>query len=191
MMESPKLDDWLADLRALNRLFLSHLAMLARDARPCMNLPTPIGRRLRDASPETLDRIADLPVALFRLDLGAEPRGRGLPHDRHEQARWSLSLTILSSARHLARSQPFDARTFLQLSAADVRRLRSMPVCGLSTLARAPSLLSCAFSDAAFTWPALTRPGGVDERMLTLIALQPPMVTTRHARRTGAAGVSF
>ena len=190
MTETPGLDDWLGDLRALNRLFLSYLAMLAREARPCLNLPAQVVRRLRDAAPESLDRIADLPVALFRLDLGTAQLGQALPRDRHEQARYSLALTILSSARHLARSQPFEARTFLQLSALDLRRLRSVRVAELATLARSPSLLRCAFSEAGLTWPALVRAQHLDARTLTLIALQPPAAAARVARRPQVTSLS-
>ncbi len=166
--------DWLSDLRALNRLFLDYLVTLAREARPCLGLPAHVARRLRDARPETLDRIAELPVALFRLVVMTTPVQHALPRDRHEQIWWSLTLTILSSAWHLTRSHPFEARAFLHLSDDEAQHLRAIPVSELATLARSPTLLRCAFADGAFTWPALVRLDEIDdERMLTLIALQP------------------
>lgn len=181
MTETPTLVDRLADLRALNRLFLGYLAMLARDGRPCLDLPAHVARGLRDAAPARLDRIADLPVALFRLDPAARVVDPALPRDRHEQARWSLGVTLLGNAWHLARSHPFEARTFLDLSIAELMQLRSIPVSDLSVVARAPTLLGCAFADAALTWEALVESD--DNRMLRLIALQP---TVPMARRVSA-----
>lgn len=181
--ESMHLDDLLGDLRALNRLFLGYLAALAREGRPCLNLPQRVARRLRVATADALDRIADMPVALFRLEIAAQPVAAMLPRDPQEQARWSLAVTILSSAWHLARSHPFETRTFLHLSHDGLRRLRSIPVAELATVARSPGLLGCAFVDAGLTWPALVRleGDGPDERMLTLIALQPPVSVAGHA----------
>jgi len=182
MTDTPRLTEWLDDLRGLNRLFLGYLVMLAHERRPCLNLPAHVGRHLRDIGAEALDRIADLPIALFRLAPGLHPVDQALPRDRHEQIRWSLALTILSSAWHLVRSHPFEARTFLHLSDSEVRRLRSIPVSELATMARAPTLLACAFADTAFTWPAFVRMDEVDDdRMLTLIALQPAAAGARRA----------
>jgi hypothetical protein len=177
MTETTHLADWLGHLRALNRLFLGYLAVLARDGRPCLNLPQRVARCLRVASADSLDRIADLPIALFRLDVAADSVTAALPRDAEEQARWSLAMTILSSAWHLARSHPFETRTFLHLSQDGLRQLRSIPVAEIATVARSPGLVSCAFTDAVLTWPALVRleGDGPDERMLTLIALQPPL----------------
>lgn len=182
-METTHLADWLGDLRGLNRLFLDYLAALARSGRPCLNLPQRVARCLRVATAESLDRIADLPVALFRLEISAQPVAAALPRDPDEQARWSLAMTILCSAWHLARSHPFETRTFLHLSHDGLHRLRSIPVAEIATVARSPGLVSCAFADAALTWPALVRleGDGADERMLTLIALQPPVSVAAHA----------
>ena len=180
--ETTHLADWLGHLRALNRLFLGYLAALAHDGRPCLNLPQRVARCLRVASADSLDRIADLPVALFRLDIAAHTVTAALPRDAEEQARWSLAMTILSSAWHLARSHPFETRTFLHLSQNGLRQLRSIPVAEIATVARSPGLVSCAFTDAALTWPALVRleSDAPDERMLTLIALQPPLSVAAH-----------
>jgi hypothetical protein len=182
MTNTTHLADWLGDLRALNRLFLDYLAALARNGRPCLNLPQRVARRLRVATAESLDRIADLPVALFRLELPAQPVATALPRDADEQARWSLAMTILGNAWHLARSHPFETRTFLHLSDDGLRRLRSIPVAEIATVARAPGLVCCAFANAALTWPALVRleDDGPDGRMLTLIALQPPVSVFTH-----------
>jgi hypothetical protein len=192
MTETPRLVDWLADLKALNRLFLDYLAMLARDGRPCLRLPRHVARRLGDATPRRLDRIAELPVALFRLDLGAGGVEHALPRERHELARWSLAVTILSSAWHLARSHPFEARTFLHLSKDELRQLRSIPVADLCIVARSPALLGCAFTDAAATWAALVRLEAVeDDRMLRLITLQPAVPGAGRATVVGAARLSI
>ena len=183
--------DWLTDLRALNRLFLDYLVTLARETRPCLGLPRHVARQLHASRPETLDRIAELPVALFRLVLVTKPVSHALPRDRHEQMWWSLTLTILSSAWHLTRSHPFEARAFLHLSDDEARQLRAVPVSELATLARSPTLLRCAFADGAFTWPALVRLEDFDdERMLTLIALQPAAANASRATPHDAARVS-
>jgi len=183
--------DWLSDLRALNRLFLDYLVTLARETRPCLGLPSHVARDLLDARPATLDRIAELPVALFRLVLGTRAVQHALPRDRHEQIWWSLTLTILSSAWHLTRSHPFEARAFLHLSDDEARYLRAVPVSELATLARSPTLLRCALADGEFTWPALVRlDARDDERMLTLIALQPAAALASRPTACDAARLS-
>ena len=136
-------------------------------------------------------RISELPVALFRLVLGTRSVQHALPRDRHEQIWWSLTLTILSSAWHLTRSHPFEARAFLHLSDGEARHLRTIPVSELATLARSPTLLRCAFADGALTWPALVRLVDVDdERMLTLIALQPAAATASRPTAYDSARLS-
>jgi len=168
--------DWLDELHELNRLFLTYLRVVAEDGRACLGLPRRAARRLRDASPALLERIARLPTALFSLNIeGIEgTRELAVPERATDQLRYSLALTILSSAWHMARSRAFEARLFLHLSDSSVRQLRTMPLRRLPSYASDPDLLGCAFADTGLTWRALTRDQEEDlSRMLVLIALQP------------------
>jgi hypothetical protein len=170
------LGDRLAELRELNRLFLMFLQARAREGLSCMNLPRSVARGLRDMAPAGLDRVAALPTALFRLDLGRAGGTRELatPARRMQQMHLSLNLTVLNSAWHMARGPAFEARMFLHLSRPSLDRLRETPLSTLPALACEPDLLSCAFTEARHTWPALVRHEDPSaSRMLLLIALQP------------------
>lgn len=170
--------DWLEEIHELNRLFLSYVRARADAGQPCLGLPPRVARRLREACPKTLDRVADLPTALFQLRVESTDGSRGLAEPKRplEQMHLSLALTILNSAWHLARSRPFEARMFLHLSARQLRDLRATPLARLPALAGAPGVLSCAFAHGGLTWPALMRHGEPDKsRMLILIALQPEL----------------
>lgn len=176
--------DRLEEIRELNRLFLAYVQACARQGRPCMGLPRRIARRLVEAQPETLERLAELPAALFRLDLERLPRtrDRAAPERHVDRMRLSLALTILSSAWHMARERSFEARMFLHLSKTGLRRLRATPLSSIPELAFAPDLLQCAFAECRLTWPALFQ-GDEPEvvRMLTLIALQPKVAAVEAA----------
>jgi hypothetical protein len=171
-----RLADGLGEVCELNRLFLDYLRLLARERRSCFGLPRRVVRRLEEADNGMLDRIAALPTALFRLDLDRPwpCREPGLPACAHEQMRVSLTLTVLSSAWHMARGGSFEARLLLHLSEAGEQRLRMMPLAALPMLAYDPDLLGCAFTDRRLTWSALVRDDLSEAtRTLTLIALQP------------------
>jgi len=168
--------DRLEEIRELNRLFLAYAQACARLGRPCMGLPRRAARRLVDAQPATLERLAELPAALFRLDLERTQgtRDRAAPERHMDRMRLSLALTILNSAWHMARERGFEARMFLHLSKTTLRRLRATPLSSIPELAYAPDLLSCAFAESRLTWPALFQRDEPEvARMLTLIALQP------------------
>lgn len=170
--------DWLEEIRELNRLFLSYVRACADAGQPCLGLPRRVARRLCEARPEALERVADLPTALFQLRVGSIDGARNLiePKRLLEQMHLSLVLTILGSAWHLARSRPFEARMFLHLSARELRRLRATPLAQLPALASAGRVLSCAFAGGGLTWSALIRDDEPDNsRMLVLIALQPEL----------------
>ncbi len=176
--------DRLEEIRELNRLFLAYAQARARQGRPCMGLPRRAARRLAEAEAETLARLAELPAALFRLDLERTPGARDrLAPERHiDRMRLSLALTILNSAWHMARERGFEARMFLHLSTTSLRRLRVTPLSSIPDLASAPDLLRCAFAEGRLTWPALfngNEPEAV--RMLTLIALQPKLASFERA----------
>jgi len=168
--------DPLEEIHELNRLFLTYTQACACQGRPCMGLPSRVSRRLVDAKPDTLERLAELPAALFRLNLERieRPRGRAAYEQPMDRMRLSLALTILNSAWHMARERGFAARMFLHLSKTTLRRLRLTPLSSLPELAYAPELLSCAFAEGRLTWPALVQSNEPEQaRMLTLIALQP------------------
>ena len=188
--------DRLEEIRELNRLFLAYAQVCVRQNRPCMDLPGRVARGLVQAEPETLERLAGLPAALFRLDLdfAQGTRERAAPERHMDRMRLSLALTILNSAWHMARDRSFEARMFLHLSNTSLRRLRVTPLSGIPDLAYAPDLLRCAFAESQFTWPALLRrdePAAM--RMLTLIALQPKvaLVDRRPDRRVRASRRSY
>lgn len=183
--------DRLEEIRELNRLFLDYAQVCARHGRPCMGLPRRATRRLVEAQPETLERLAQLPAALFRLDLERTPgtRGRAAPEQHMDRMRLSLALTILNSAWHMARERGFEARMFLHLSKTSLRRLRVTPLSGIPELAYTPNLLRCAFAESRLTWPALfQREEPEAMRMLTLIALQPKVAPIERASNRLARG---
>ena len=183
--------DRLEEIRELNRLFLAYVQVCARHGRPCMGLPRRAARRLVEAQPETLERLAQLPAALFRLDLERAPgtRDRAAPEQHMDRMRLSLALTILNSAWHMARERGFEARMFLHLSKTSVRRLRVTPLSGIPELAYTPNLLRCAFVESRLTWPALfQREEPEAMRMLTLIALQPKVAPIERASNHLARG---
>lgn len=178
--------DRLEEIRELNWLFLAYAQTCARQGRPCMGLPRRVARRFVEARPATLERLAELPAALFRLNLGRTEgtRDRAVPEQPMDRMRLSLALTILNSAWHMARERSFEARMFLHLSRTSLRRLRLTPLSSIPELAYVPNLLGCAFAEGRLTWPALFQ-GDEPEaaRMLTLIALQPKVTLVE-----GAAG---
>lgn len=179
--------DRLEEIRELNRLFLAYAQGCVRRDRPCMNLPGRVARGLVRADPETLERLAGLPVALFRLNLDFTQgtRERSMPERHMDRMRLSLALTILNSAWHMVRDRGFEARMFMHLSNTSLRRLRVTPLSGIPDLAYAPDLLGYAFAESRFTWPALLRRDEPEAtRMLTLIALQPKILPIdRHSVR--------
>ncbi len=170
--------DWLVEIRELNELFLSYLRVLASGGQACLGLPRRVVRRLRDTDPAALDRVAELPTALFCLNLNQPAQRQGFipPARVSEQMRVSLAVMILSNARNMARNRAFEARMFLHLSGEDVEQLRAMPPQDLLSLANSPDILSCAFADGGLRWPALLRDDKPEAaRMLILIALQPDL----------------
>lgn len=182
-------DARLADIRELNRLFLTYLRVRARDGQACLGLSRRVVRCLCSTDPAELDRAAELPTALFRLNIDEAIDGAAfsVPECPTQQMHLSLALQILSSARHLARSHAFEARMFLHLSAAGVRQLRTMPLAHLPSLASSPDILSCAFADGGLTWPALIRDDEPDAaRMMILIALQPDLKSAYSLPRRAA-----
>ena len=188
--------DRLEEIRELNRLFLAYAQVCVRQDRPCMGLPGRAARGLVQAQPETLERLAEIPAALFRLDLDFRQgtRERAVPERHMDRMRLSLALTILNSAWHMVRDRGFEARMFLHLSNTSLRRLRVTPLSGIPELAYTPDLLRCAFAESRFTWPAFIQRDEPDAiRMLTLIALQPKVIPVdrRAPRRLRAALRSY
>jgi len=177
MSSDDQLTNRLEELQELNRLFLAYLQARAREGQPCLGLPRRVVACLRDAKPDTLDQIAELPAALFRLQLDPVTELPELvepPSSALARMQLALVLTILNNARYLARTRPFEARLFLHLSVNELRRLRALPLERLAAMGGARGVLRCAFADTQLTWNALLRPTASDAaRMLILIALQP------------------
>ena len=83
----------------LNRLFLRLLKARADKRQPCFGLSPQLARRLRAAAPVLVDGLAELPRALFSLNLdAARPAPVVAPAERRlDSATQSLQLTVLLS----------------------------------------------------------------------------------------------
>jgi hypothetical protein len=164
-------------VRELNRLFLKYLQQRAREGLPCLGLARELAAELRELAPAVLDRMANLPSALFCLDLAEATRARERVTPLHrplEQMQLALVLTMLHSAWHMTRRRPFEARLFFKLSPATIRCLRATPLSEIHSLTDTPGIVKCAFPDGRLTWSAIMHRGDSEAlRMMTLIALQP------------------
>ncbi|HZL93711.1 MAG TPA: hypothetical protein VFB99_08705, partial [Vicinamibacterales bacterium] len=68
----------------------------------------------------------------------------------------------------------YQARLLFGLEAAEIQRLRALPLAELQRLAWTPGILQCAFTDKTWLWQSLLRATQPEARQqLTLLALQP------------------
>jgi len=199
MMHQAPYPHELDEIRELNHLFLIMLQQLAQTQvqtrGQCLGLDTAIARRLRSAPPAVLQGMAAYPRALFSLNLdppegpvsGFEDTGDAL-----ERARLALTLTLALTAWNMSRQRGFQARMFLGLSAAEVRRLRAMPLLEVQRLGARPGLVSCAFPGATSVWATLLRHAARGlPPALRLVGLQPnlpiePVSVPREGSSAGA-----
>jgi hypothetical protein len=175
MHTSPNLDH-LQQVQELNRVFLAFIQTRLREQLDCLGLPVAARPPLRLASPEALDAVAAFPQALFRLELA--PRADALLQDATRSSPdtplHDMRSAILWSARHASWHSPYQARLLFGLQAAEIQRLRALPLAELQRLAWAPGILRCAFADKDWLWRWLLRaPQPESRRQLTLLALQP------------------
>ena len=167
--------DHLQQVQELNRAFLAFIQTRLRDQVDCLGLPVGARTSVRHASPELLDAVAAFPQALFRLNLvpGASPalRDASLAPDASLH---DMISAILWSARYASRHSAYQACLLFGLTAADIQRLRALPVADLQGLAWTPGVLQCAFTDKEWLWQWLLRATQPESRQqLTLLALQP------------------
>jgi hypothetical protein len=175
MPVSPNLDH-LQQVQELNRAFLAFIQARLREQLDCLGLPTAARSALRVASPALLDAVAAFPQALFRLRLG--PSVSPAPHDTAyfagDASLHDMVSAILWSARHASWYSAYQARLLFGLEAAEIQRLRALPLADLQRLAWTPGILQCAFTDKNWLWLWLFRATQPEARQqLTLLALQP------------------
>ena len=174
MPVSPNLDH-LQQVQELNRAFLAFIQTRLREQLDCLGLPTAARSALRAASPGLLDAVAAFPQALFRLRLG--PSVSPL-HDAAcfagDASLHEMVSAILWSARYASWHSTYQARLLFGLEAAEIQRLRALPLAELQRLAWTPGILQCAFTDKTWLWQSLLRATQPEARQqLTLLALQP------------------
>jgi hypothetical protein len=175
MSTSPNLDH-LQQVQELNRAFLAFLQTRLREQQDCLGLPAIARTALRLADPKLLDAVAAFPQALFRLQLvpSAGSVLRDAARFASDTALHDMCSAILWSARYASRHSVYQARLLFGLSAADIQRLRALPVADLQRFAWAPGILQCAFGDKEWLWQWLLRATQPESRQqLTLLALQP------------------
>ena len=175
MPMSPNLDH-LQQLQELNRAFLAFIQSRLREQLDCLGLPAAARSALRLASPALLDAVAAFPQALFRLRLG--PSVSPVLHDAAcfagDAALHDMCSAILWSARYTSWHSAYQARLLFGLEAAEIQRLRALPLAELQRLAWTPGILQCAFIDKHWLWQWLLRATQPEARQqLTLLALQP------------------
>jgi hypothetical protein len=178
-MQEPASDsEDLEQVYELNRLFLCFLRDQARHARSCLGLPRACLPRIAAAADTDIDAVAELPRALFVLELSdaatAEAWAPG--HTAEARAMQSLQLTILLTLWHTSRRSAFRARSFFGLSSDTIRRLRGFTLSELPAFAAGSRLVACSFPDSAWFWSELLAAGDMTQReRLRLIALQPTL----------------
>lgn len=175
----------------LNRLFLRLLKSRATKARPCLGLDAATARRLGELSDARLDALAELPRALFRLNLDTEalPPGESSGGAAMDGATRSLQLAALLTAWNFSRRSIYTARLFLGLSALEITTLSALTLSDLPPLAATDGLVSAAFEDTRWLWRELLEQSRPEQRRrLLLVALQPrTLVATEAARRAAAS----
>ena len=188
MLERLPAGDDLAEVRALNRLFVEFLAERARRGGDCMGLDRSAARTLRVAEPHSLEALAAFPRALFQVHV---PRGRAsriadMQVEAVDVARYVLEVTILHSAWTLSRRTPYLAKLLLALEDHDVRELATLDLADIPAHCAAGETVVCAFAHYAWLWEKLlteSRPEA--RRQLLLIALQPRVDTHPSTRPQG------
>lgn len=163
----------------LNRLFLRLLRSRAAERNACLGLEASAVRRLRSASDERLDSLAEIPRALFSLNFDpARIRRVADPApSRLDSATQSLQLTALLTAWNFSRRRTYAARLYLGLTGAEAAALGRLPLSDLPPLAGTEGLVTCAFERTSWLWRQLLSESRPEQRRrLLLVALQPQNV---------------
>ena len=176
MLEANSPTPDLDQLRELNRLFLTYLRAHGHKFEFSLGFPEHAVQSLRAASDETLERAAELPQALFRIELGKPAMSdRWLPGETPAaRALQSLQLTILLTVWSVSRLSPYRARALFGLTSRTLQQLRSFALSELPDLAATSRLVACNFVDADWLWCELFEARDpANRRYLGLVALQP------------------
>lgn len=176
------------EIRDLNRAFLTYLKLCIAERADCLGLPAAARHLLKACDTATLDAVADLPRALFKVDLDADRAPVSQIRDpvpaQLDSAHRAIRVTIAFGVWNLCRQSVYQARFLLALDSRSIQRLRSVPIGDVHRLADAPRLVSCAFPTREWLWTDLlteTRPEA--RRRLLLVALQ-PRLESEWPRRT-------
>jgi hypothetical protein len=164
------------EVRQSNRLFLGYLRSRPDVAIEHFALPASATDLLRQVTAEQLDRAADFPRALFRLELDAVAPGRVMDSLSlgDESGLQILQLTLLLNAWSLARISGYSAPLLLRLDDASVQRLRESGMAGILEISRAMHVVRAAYEDLGWIWQELIAEARPERRQrLLLLGLQP------------------
>lgn len=178
MIPAPRALDGLAEVRELNRLFLTFLRGRLASRGESHGLPRNVAATIASASDDLIRRLAAFPQAMFRLDLGPLTRHEVMDPAAGEVdgSLGALQLILLVSVRNLCRSNPYAARLYLRLATDQVAVLAALTITELPVICHRHDIVRCAYSSLAWMWPELLRsvqPEHADA--LVLLALQPPV----------------
>ena len=158
-----------AELSSLNALFIDLVLTTARGAdlhAAVLGLPASIVRGLLSLSADAVGRLASRPFSLFCLGFHERERWRGrLRHGPASAAADSgpqttgfgaFTLVALTTARQIARSDPYEAALSFGMDTGLARRLGAMELSGLPTLATlAATSLRARRAEHPVFWPGL------------------------------------
>jgi hypothetical protein len=164
------------EVRQSNRLFLGYLRSRPEIATTHFALPAAAADLLRQATAEQVDRAADFPRALFRLNLPAAAPGGVLDSLSlsHESGLRILQLALLLNAWNLTRLSGYSARLLLRLDDAGIRQFRGSEMAGILEMSRAPDVVRAAYDDLGWIWQELIVESRPERRQrLLLLGLQP------------------
>jgi len=168
--------DGLEQVYELNRIFLNFLYERSRARQDCLGLPSEAVAILRRTDPESLERLAEFPRALFTLRVHAFAARDGVltAGSVDSRATQALHLAVLVSVRNLCRRRSYRAKAFVGLTAEGIHHLRSISLSDLVDLALCPGLVACAFQHSSWLWRCLlTAKSDSARQRLMLVALQP------------------
>lgn len=192
MQENNNLPDQLELLSEMNRLFLAYLQDRARRDLDCLGLPGSVTALLRSADQQQLERAAELPHALFQLNLDAGRAADAVParSPAETNAVYCLQISLLHSARDLCRQNSHLAQSFLRLSAKTLIRLRCLALIDLAGIAEQTHLVVVRFIEQPWIWKELLCTQIRSEtRQLRLIALQPRVTDLTDAPESVSARI--
>jgi hypothetical protein len=136
---------------------------------------------LAELADERSRGLADYPQAMFRFDFERLlTRPSEEPEAAADPALAGLHILLLVSSRHLCRQNPYAARLYLRLSAAQVTALGDLPMTEMQALAARRHLVRCAYVRLSWMWLELIRTVEPDRaRLLILLGLQPSVELNR------------